>query len=196
MDNIGLTPSERELRRLARELKREEEDRRRIFEEEMRTFQKQRSEYMRRVADRREQEGIDYDGQERDLHVTLDDIADSSRRTPHSRSIDEDKDLSSVKQVGVSWRETIPDRGQSDERISDVSSDKRYDFERSRTERDSLRDNVGRERQNKDVSERQMTRDEETKQIRDKSPSKNKELALEHSTPTSRIHQTIDSEIE
>ena len=54
MDNLGLTPSERELRKLARDLKRDEEERRRIFEEEMRRFQTQRQEYVRQVAQRRE----------------------------------------------------------------------------------------------------------------------------------------------
>lgn len=54
MDNLGLTPSERELRKLARDLKRDEDERRRIFEEEMRRFQTQRQEYVRQVAQRRE----------------------------------------------------------------------------------------------------------------------------------------------
>lgn len=54
MDNLGLTPSERELRKLARDLKRDEDERRRIFQEEMRRFQTQRQEYVRQVAQTRE----------------------------------------------------------------------------------------------------------------------------------------------
>lgn len=53
MAHLGLTPSERELRKLARDLRRDEDERRRIFEEEMRNFQTQREEYVRQVAQRR-----------------------------------------------------------------------------------------------------------------------------------------------